>query len=365
MTDVNELRALMLGLPNVDERYAFFYDETNNVRKLHLIDGVLNIERPECFVLGGVVRRHSDQAISLDRLRQTLRLQANVNEIKLKHLGSGGFLDLLKAERMATFLDWLTAEDFLIHYQATDILYWSIVDIVDSVIAGAGQTQLFAFHLPLKDSLYSLLRFDIEGTAVLLGRYGYPDVGERRPAFIRELLDLLEAREGLLDHFSHYMLKGLLQMGRDIESLPFLDGETPNVLIDEFGHFYLNRLSIFRNSVHVLDEEPVIETFLERAQLTDRGLPFRNHRFANSKSEPGVQLSDVVAGLLGKMFTYISQTSRDEIEDDLDTLSGQQRYCLDALARLLDRSTDECPVFAHYAISAEDQMRAGSILGVE
>ena len=68
MIDVNEMRDSILAaydLPNVDERYTFYYDETNNVRKLHLTSAGMNIRRPDCFVLGGIVHRGSPRPIAL------------------------------------------------------------------------------------------------------------------------------------------------------------------------------------------------------------------------------------------------------------------------------------------------------------
>lgn len=368
MIDVNPMRdAILEAFPmhNVDGAYCFYYDETNNVRKLHLTPDGMNIRRPDCFVLGGIVHDGAPRPIDLPELRTQLRLQPSVKEIKLKHLGSGDFLDLLGSEKIALFLEWLTAQRFLVHYQVTDLLYWSIVDIVDSILTKLDAPQLRAVHLPLKDSLYTILRDDVDGTAELLGRYSYPDVGrERRGAFVAELLDLVEHREHLLEHFPFYMLKGLLQHARTLDSLPYLEDETPNILIDGFGTFFSNRLSMFKNAQHVLDDERHIEAYLEGLQLCDGDQTLRHYRFANSQSEAGIQLSDPVAGLLGKLFTYLNRTPLDEIEEDVRGLSDRQQRSLKVLARLLDRSTDECPAFAQYVISAEDQHRAYFVLEI-
>ena len=366
MIDVNAMRNPILAayhLPNVDEPYTFYYDETNNVRKLHLTSDGMNIRRPDCFVLGGIVHQGRPRPIVLAELHAALRLQPSVKEIKLKHLGAGGFLALLASPKIETFLEWLTAHEFLLHYQVTDLLYWSIVDIVDSIVTEVGEPALMAAHLLLKDSLYTVLRDDVDGTAELLGRYNYPDVGrERRSAFIAELRDLVEHREPLLEHFPFYMLKGLLQAARGLESLPYLEDETPNVLIDGFGSFFLNRLCLFTKAQHILDDEKQVEAYLESLPLSDNGVPLRHFRFANSQSEAGVQLSDAVAGLLGKLFSHLNCTPFDELEEELANLTDQQRRSLTLLARLLDASTDQCPGFAQYVISAEDRRRASLLL---
>ena len=366
MIYVNEMRnpiLLAYHLPNVDKPYTFYYDETNNVRKLHLTSAGMNIRRPDCFVLGGIVHRGSPRPIALAELHAALRLQPSVKEIKLKHLGSGGFLELLASPKVGIFLEWLTEREFLLHYQVTDLLYWSIVDIVDSIVTEVGEPMLMTAHFLLKDSLYTVLRDDVDGTAELLGRYNYPDVGrERRSAFVAELRDLVECREPLLEHFPFYMLKGLLQAARGLGSLPYLEDETPNVLIDGFGSFFLNRLCLFKKAQHILDDEKQVEAYLNSLALSDKGVSLRHFRFANSHSEAGVQLSDSVVGLLGKLFTHLNRTPLGELAEEMANLTDQQRRGLKLLARLLDASTDECPAFAQYVISAEDRQRASFVL---
>lgn len=368
MFDVNPLRDAILAIfpmPRVDGVYCFYYDETNNVRKLHLTPDGMNIRRPDCYVLGGIVHAGPPSSIDLSDLRTPLRLQSSVKEIKLKHLGNGDFLNLLGSEKIVLLLDWLTTQGLLIHYQVIDLLYWSVVDIVDSILMEAAVPQLSALHLQLKDGLYTILRDDVDGTAELLGRYNYPDVGrERRAAFVAELLDFAEYREHLLEHFSFYMLKGLLQMARTLDSLPYLEDETPNFLIDGFGIFFSNRLALFKNARHVLDDERQIEAYLVGLELCDGDTPLRHFCFANSQTEAGIQLSDPVVGLLGKLFSYLNRTPLDVLEDDVDRLSTRQRRSLALLARLLDRSTDECPAFAQYVISSEDQKRAHFVMEI-
>ncbi|MFT9222757.1 DUF3800 domain-containing protein, partial [Gluconobacter oxydans] len=156
--------------------------------------------------------------------------------------------------------------------------------------------------------------------------------------------------------------KGLLQIARNLERLPYLEDEKPNVLIDGFGSFFLDRLCLFNKAHHILDDEKQIETYLCGLALTDQGAALRHFRFANSKNEPGIQLSDPVAGLLGKIFSYVNQTSTDQIALDIEHLSDRQRSTLGLLARLLDRSTDASPAFAQHVISETDRRRAALLL---
>src|SRR5690606_24393083 len=122
--------------------------------------------------------------------------------------------------------------------------------------------------------------------------------------------------------------------------------------------FFLNRLCRFKRSERILDDEKQIEAYLCSLDLADGQTPLCHFRFANSRSEPGIQLSDPVAGLLGKLFTYINRTSIEDIGADVSGLSARQHANLALLARLLDRSTDASPAFAQSVISDEDRHRA-------
>jgi hypothetical protein len=361
MIDVDERRAMILSLhrlDNVDRAWVFYYDETNNVRKLHIRDGVINVATPEPFVLGGIVDGERRGLLDLRDLRKALKLQNTIHEIKLRHLGSGDFLQLLNSERIEIFLRWIAEQGFFIHYQATDLLYWSSVDIVDSIIAGTKEAALAEFQFAYKDSLFAILRDDIASTVALFGRYNYPDVGEQHQAFLGELLNVLDHQDERLDPFARYMLKGLVQLGRKLDRLPFLVDEAPNVLVDGLGPFALERVCLFKHAEHIFDEEPVIERFLTQMELGEGGKPFRNYRFADSATEAGIQIADVVAGIIGKAFGYVTRTPLGPLEKDLAGLSSQQRRSLRLLGSHLDRATDECGAFAHYIISLEDQRRA-------
>lgn len=60
----NELLNIFAGQPlyGVDEEYAFFYDETNNIRKFWIRDDGFN-EKPRNFVLGAVHNQASQTKV--------------------------------------------------------------------------------------------------------------------------------------------------------------------------------------------------------------------------------------------------------------------------------------------------------------
>lgn len=367
MLDVNDIRgpAIALGgLQGVERALTFHYDETNNIRRLLLTPDGLNVRTPQCFVLGGVVHVGSPPSLAFEDLRREFGLQKSSLELKLEQLGKGDFLSLLNAPRIGQFLDWLSASGAYAHYQVLDPLYWSLVDVIDSIITEDGNVQLMMIAPMLKNDLYTVLRDDVAGTAEMLGRYGYPDVGRtQRQDFVVELRDLLEARSDLLPDFNYQMLKGLLEVAAGLESLPYLEDETPNILIDSFGAFYLHRLALFKNATHILDIETTIQAYLESLDLRDGTAPLRHFAFVDSRATPWVQVSDAFAGLLGKLFSYASNTPLREIEAAIAGLNDRQRRALHGLTGFVDRSIEECSGFAHYIVSLEDHRRRTAILG--
>lgn len=366
MIDVNHIRdpdIALHGLIRADERYTIYYDETNNIRRLHVRADGLNVGEPKCFVIAGIAHRGPVRDLKLDYLRQVLRIQKTAKEIKLEHVAKGDFLDLLKAQKVETFLKWLLDQGLFVHYSALDPLYWSIVDIVDSILTEYGDSNLLMANWQLKDALYAVLRHDQQDTASLFHRYSYPDVGrDRRRAFITELRGRLESRAHLLDHVSVMMLKGTLQIAEKLDVLPYLEDETPNVLIDGFGLFFVGRLCLFKNAFHILDVEKVVQDYIGQQSFVDGDRTLDIFRFATSHDEPGIQISDVIAGLLGKFFSMLQRCEFEELAELRQSLNPQQEKNLALLRDVLDRSLEENLAFAHYILSSEDQRRAAFFL---
>lgn len=366
MIDVNQIRdpdIALHGLTKVDEPYTIYYDETNNIRRLHVRADGLNVGETKCFVIAGIAHHGPARDLKIDELRQVLRVQKTAKEIKLDHVAKGGFLELLKSRKLETFLEWILDQGFYVHYSALDPLYWSVVDIIDSILTEYGDRTLLMTNWQLKNALYTILRHDQKDTVGLFQRSTYPDVGrDRRRKFVAELRERLEARTHLLDHFDAAMLKGILQIAEKLDALPYLENETPNVLIDGFGLFFVGRICLFKNSVHILDVEEVVQDYIGRQTFVDGDQKLDIYRFATSHDEPGVQISDVIAGLLGKFFSMLQRYEFEELAEMRHQLNPQQERSLALLRQVLDRSLEENPAFAHYILSFEDQRRAAFFL---
>lgn len=345
----------MHGLYKADAAYTFYHDETNNIKKLRLNAQGLNVAEPAVFVLGGVVHEGAPRPLDIQLLRDAMRIQKSADEIKLKHVAKGDFLDLLKSDRLTTFLQWVSDSGLVVHYHALDPLYWSLIDIMDSILYRLGEPSLTQLHINLKADLATLLRANLPATTNIFYRYNYPDLApENRRPFLDELLVMLEHSEDVLPEFNAMMLKGMLQAGRDLPSLDFIEGFSPHILIENFTIFYLTRIVVFKYSSHILDMEDSIRADIEAMKPSSNGQTVRHYRFADSKSEVGIQISDIIVGLIGKMYSYFAQNPRDDIASARGSLSGISLKNAELLRDLINASHEANIAFLDHVTSIND-----------
>ena len=361
--DIRNSTVSLYNLQNTDDTYTIYYDESNNIRKLRLNAEGLNIGQPVCFALAGIFHRGAPKPINFDQFRAAARIHKSVPEVKIGTLVSGDFLRCMGSQKIENFLDWMRTEGLLVHYQSTDVLYWSIVDIIDSIYSGSIIGRRMDVDLRVKNSLYEVLRADLPAATSLLYEFDYPNVGQaRRVEFLNALIARVEKQRMLIPAHLHALLLGVLRDGRELPRLPFLEGEAAGELIESFRHFYVDRIALFNNSQHIFDNETKIEEALTLDCLHSAGQPLTNYRFADSKDEPGVQASDVVAGIMSKLFNYAMRTPKHQISKDLRTANPRQVRNIDSLRALVETSIDVSAGFAHTIMSLEDQQRAGIIL---
>ncbi|UVK48936.1 hypothetical protein BPNPMPFG_006554 (plasmid) [Mesorhizobium sp. AR07] len=183
----------------------------------------------------------------------------------------------------------------------------------------------------------------------LLPQFPYPSINVTAP-------------RDLLAHFNYMMLKGVLQIAERLDALPYLEDETPNVLIEGFAPFYVQRICLVKNSQHILDVEEVVKAHLQQTPFTDGDHELKHFRFAISHDEAGIQVSDIVTGLLGKFLSFICASDDADLVDARRGLGEQQQRSLSLLNALLDRSIGENEAFAHYVLSLRDQQAAAFFL---
>jgi len=340
----------------MDEAPAtYYYDETNNIRKLYVGPRGLNVAELNVFVLGGVAHAGGPRPLDLAPLREAMRIQKNATEIKLNQVATGSFPDLLRSTKLRTFLRWTQDNGFLIHYHNLDPFYWSVVDIVDSLLRGLDNPMLIMGHAKLKSDLTEILRAEFAVTIDLFHRYAYPNLQpESRIPFLNELIALTERNRPNLSELHVSLLTWILRRGLELDGLVFLEDKTPNRLIHDFSLFYVGRIAMFTQATHILDMEEVIRDRLEAMSITKGGMPATNFRFADSKSEPGIQLADVLVGLLGKMHSYFTRTPIEEVAAARANFTGTSLENAELLRDCIARSDEANVAYLNHVGSLYD-----------
>jgi len=356
ISDVRKMTRMLAPTADFDSPFTFYYDETNNIRKFYVRENDFNSSFNSNFVLGGLV--YEGTRPDIKPLFDKLKLQKNITEVKLKHIAKGEFLDCLKSEKLNIFLKYLLDNDLHIHYSSLNILYWSIVDIVDSAIANsevAMQLDLnFSNHL--KNDLYKLSKLEIESVIELFYNSDYPNLKKESVLeFIEELTSIFDEYIDTQEfHLGLESLRQILKEAKKRDSLPFIMDEEDRILIENFSQFYLRPIYLFKNSNHIFDNEVAISEILASYKIIDDSKEIKNYSFVDSQSDLFIQASDIFVGLMGKFASYINTSSREKIISDFDSLSEKQLSNIDVLINLIGKSNSKNVAFLHSIDSYEE-----------
>lgn len=356
----DEVRAMMIrahGIRRADDKFAFFYDETNNIRKLTLTEDGTNVPERKNFVLGGVVLRDGQTLPDIATLRAELGMQVNAPEIKFKHVANGGFEAALASRKMARFLAWLTEHQIAIHYSSINIVYWSIVDIVDSILASRRFDAFRHGRREMKNELYRITRKDEPAFLALMKRHGYPDIQRGKAAdFITDVRAFLRLHEPVASNRPTRMLQEVFSMAHVLDELVFLVDDQPDVLIGSFSSFFTIPVLLFKNATHVFDREIQVEEtlnvdgFKQRAQGID-------YRFSDSKADPGIQLADVTVGLIGKYQDFVEEHRLPELLARQKAWSAAQSETFRLLRGVIDYSDAVSNAFVHRITAMDSEWK--------
>ncbi|MBF4227784.1 hypothetical protein EAY83_22965, partial [Vibrio anguillarum] len=149
---------------------------------------------------------------------------------------------------------------------------------------------------------YELMKMDKSNFLSLLSKYGYPKVEPKDAASFNKGLNKLakkysrpEARaRKIVDKrtsFSLLSLSKLFDMCRNIEEYFFVYDHKAGSLIDGFSIFYDQRVKLFNDSKHILDNEFEIQKCFEQYENFDKELSSVNYEFVDSSSYLEVQVS--------------------------------------------------------------------------
>lgn len=364
--EISELRQftkMLAPMADFETPFTFYYDETNNIKKFNVRENDFNYTFTANFVLGGLV--HVGEAPNIQPLIDSFKQQKTAKEVKFKHIANGDFLDCLKSEKLKFFLQFIKESNLYVHYSSLNILYWSIVDIVDSAIMGSESAQQlgpqFANHL--KNDLYKLSRLEIDSVIQLFYKFEYPNIKKESVLpFIEELTSLFDGYiETAEYHFGLESLRQILKEAKKKGFLPFIMDEEDYILLNDLSQFYLRPIYLFKNSCHIFDNEDSISETLADYKILDNNQEIKNYTFVDSQDDLLVQLSDVFVGIMGKLTNYMNTSSREKIVTELASLSDIQKTNISLLINVIDKSHNTNIGFIHNTDSFEEMSKMDKI----
>lgn len=346
----SSLKALLycqnISPDTIDRQYHLYYDETNNVKKFRIKDetGNFNVDSDSIFVLGGI---EGEGTITLDELQSLFKLQSNVNEIKSGHIYNGKLEDCLKSKKLDSFLNLLEEKGWHIHFSSLNLLYWSIVDILDSIDACVSDQECGIMNL--KAMLYSVAKSDKDRLVKMMYRHKYPDIKDMKSlhSFIEELIEMcrnydVHSDSAMSKHKER--LIACLNIGLQQTSAPFIQNEQELMLLKSFRDIYLAEIYTWVNSTLVFDKEDDIISSLEEVNVEVDERKVENYTFADSKSNTMIQLSDIAVGIVSKYLQFID-TYGTNAEAEIARFSKEQMNTFNKLNRDLKKSRDHNSVF--------------------
>lgn len=362
---VLDVSALRPPVRNRDAPLWIYYDESNNPRKLLLADDGFNVPNAQCFVLAGIAAHDQSALPSFAELVTAFRLQPTARELKFKNIADGDFERAIGGRHMATLLDLLLDRGLVIHLSVLDTLYWSLVDVVDSLMAEPRIGPIL-IHAELKSALRDVGLRDLPALLTLLRSYRYPDLTrESVPAFLSALQHFIDThrRNG---EAPAYALARIMERAASLPALEltFLHDNDLDVLIESFSDFYLHRVYTFSHAHHVFDEETVIEPKLRQLRIVD-GIQPIDYRFADSVDEVGIQLSDAVCGTFRTLFDYLQVHELEVLAERRARYTPVQRENIGKLDALIDRSGALSDGLLHYIFPVDLQRKHAAVMGVD
>ena len=315
----------MWGINN-QTKYVFYYDESNNCRKFWVDDSKqqFNTDHTADFVLAGLVRKEEEKVeASLETFRKPLKLQANVEEIKFKNLyAKGDFLQCVKERRLFETLSWIDKSPFYIHYTNVNNLFYTLVEIFDSIVKPDEISEFGYDYFKMKSVFYYMLKGKADALQILMFKYKYPNIQrEDVEAFCNDLLFLLGSRREMKEE--EKFLAGMLARAAENDELVFLHDNDDYVMQENYAEFYADPIRKYQKSRHIFDEETTVQDIVKKQIAMGENMA-DNFKFVKSETNIFVQLSDVVAGILGKLFKYINSTSVNQRRRDVEGLSKLQ-----------------------------------------
>lgn len=357
--EINRKMALAQGVS--EERYdkaeIWYYDETDNVKHLVLLpDKRVNASENACFVLGGI---QADDTITDAELHAALGKELG-RELKSTKDLRGTFEEILRKDAFQNTLDLIESKGWNVHFIMVQVWYYAFVDVIDSI------NDNFMLAHNLKAVHYKILKSASEDTVKLFGKYHYPDIKDRdKVAFLEELgaqvQKFIDAGANPHDTMMSELLVNKINEAKKRKELTFIQDETPDEWVKMFVQFYSAEIYSYPKKTLVFDTEKQVEKLLTKEPIEIDGKALENFSFADSATNPMIQVCDYVVSILRKYFIFADRTL-NEVVEDMEKFDELQMQRFKLLNKVLKRSLDNNPLYFHYIASVEMQYNLNQLM---
>lgn len=347
--------------------YTIYCDESSNAIKFRFKDetGKLNVDWRNDFVLAGIAYEGDTLPFDIDELFASFKLQKTVTDAKLKNIASyngedvNRFVDILKSKKVNTFLNTLWNSNTYIHWSTQSLLYFALVDIVDSML------DIPYMLNEIKNILYKYVISDLDHFLEFLARYNYPNIkSERTEDFCEEFISWIESiePESQEDEFCIEFLKQGAKSSRKSGELIFITESKDNenqddFLIENFVPIYASRLGEFPSSTIHFDKCDIVEKNISGLANVFCDIKTPTYDFLISTENKWIQVCDFVSGIIAALLAFVNENDIAEINTLIESLDEIQKHNLKLLMNLMQKSTDKNKYFDHMSCNYEQGER--------
>lgn len=190
-------------------------------------------------------------------------------------------------------------------------------------IATPTEINDFGFdYFMLKTTFYNMLFPNIDRVTQTMIKYSYPNIKtENIKDFCNDLLDSIDLR--YKQKPDEKFISGMLKRASKSTEMVFIQDNIDFVMQEDYSIFYVDPILKFPKAMHHFDEELSIQDKVFD-MVSKFGNGATNYEFVNSKDNTMIQISDLVAGLLGKMFTFINSIPNNVMRKTVTGLNNVQ-----------------------------------------
>ena len=349
--------------------YTIYCDESSNAIKFRFKDetGRLNVDWRNDFVLAGIAYEGDIPPFDIGELFASFKLQKTVTDAKLGNIAkySGDdinrFVDILKSKKVKLFLDALWNSNTYIHWSTQSLLYFALVDIVDSMM------EIPYMSNEIKNVLYKYVRLDLDSFLEFLAVYSYPNIKkEKVEDFCEEFISWIESiePESHEDEFCLEFLRQGAKLSKKSGNLLYLTENRDNLLIENFVPIYASRLGEFPSSTIHFDKCAMAEENIEELASVFCDIKKPTYDFLVSTENRWIQICDFVSGMIAALLAFINENDTDEINAALEMFDETQKCNLKLLMQLIRRSSTKNKYFDHMSCNYEQGERIWYLISI-